>query len=426
MIKKYITWFLYPTIAVIIGAQITIARTGPLTSITRFFALPLVFLWMIEKLRTLRFRSPHPLLGLLYLFFGWTLLSVMWAPDSSLAMKYIVTPLPALFIGWVMWENALDDQSTRRILQSVVVAGWLIFAQLTYNALKHQDVYASRAGTFAMDPNSAAFYLALILPLAFYIGLDEKPYNKFVRFSNLIFPGACFVAIVITASRGGLVALGIAAIGTLFLVPVGFSRSDIRRPLTWAFSLAASLSALMILKIDIKAQVARLLSIATSAKTDQFTGRLPVWAATLHLLSHAPILGVGANGNRYFDVNAAIPISVGNIGLQTHNTPLEVITSYGIIGFFIFYFIFYQLGKEALKCNRIVKSTVATFIVTFLIGSLSLSSEENVYLWVIISAYALLVYVRPAPLEESTSENLRKIRMTSKRLVPVKANQYDS
>lgn len=401
-----------------IGAQITLARTGPLISLTRFVALPMVFLWFVEKIKIKRLRAPNPVLAIAFVFFGWTMLSLLWAPDVGLGLAYAKAPLSALFVGWVMWDLAVDAKTRRQICQAVVCAGWLIFAQLADNALKGNDVYTNRAGTATMDPNGAAFYLALILPIAFYIGILDEPYNKFIRFTNLIFPGACFVAIVITASRGGLVALMVAAAGTAFLIPYAFRMPNLRRPLTAAFSLAGVLTLIMMLKIDIKAQVARLLSIATSAKTDQLTGRIPVWKATLHILQHSPIFGVGADGTRYYDANAAIPISPGNVGLVTHNTPLETITCYGIIGFIIFNFLFIRINKDAIQKGYKEKVAILAFTFTFLIGSLSLSSEEAVYFWVITSAYAVVVYFQPMRIKEFNKEELKSKRLGTGRLTP--------
>ena len=192
-------------------------------------------------------------------------------------------------------------------------------------------------GTF-VNPDHLAFYLALAIPLAFALlwwvlerrGWRDRAESRLLMgFGALLVLATLLVALALTGSRGGLVAMAIAVAvqGALF------ARASGRR--LWALSGAAVLvggiAVLTWLSLD-EQGLQRLLETSRADLTESH--RLAVYGATAELWRGAPLFGVGLGAFR-----EALPLvrppELDREWWHAHSDILELLASTGLAGILI-------------------------------------------------------------------------------------------
>jgi putative inorganic carbon (HCO3(-)) transporter len=171
----------------------------------------------------------------------------------------------------------------------------------------------------------------MVVPLC--IGLALRARERFSR----VLGGTCFVlasvALLLTQSRGGLLAYVFILLLSAYLIPRRSAR------LRWiAAVLALSLSgALLAGRIFARLQGVDLYTEVT---------RLGIWAGAGLLFAGNPIMGVGY-GNFKIALTSAIAVPDGYM-LDAHNLYLELLAETGIIGFAAFAILIYA----GVRCAR--------------------------------------------------------------------------
>lgn len=241
-----------------------------------------------------------------------------------------------LYYAIVDWVRA--ERDLKAILQALLIStiavtifGFYQEAIGGYSSLYRalypiQDValeippWSGRVTSFLSHYNGLAAYLNMVLP--FCIGLAVWARDRFTRRLG----GTCFVlasvAILLTQSRGGLLAyVSILLVSAALLPPTRSAR------FRWAtavvlFSISSALVAGLIFK--------RL------AGVDSYTEitRLAIWAGAGMLFAGSPILGVGY-GNFKIALTNAITVPDGFM-LDAHNLYLELLAETGVAGFAAF------------------------------------------------------------------------------------------
>jgi putative inorganic carbon (HCO3(-)) transporter len=214
-------------------------------------------------------------------------------------------------------------------------------------ALKNPP-FEGRITSFLSHYNSLAGYLNMVIPFAVASALKAR--DEFTRVAGQI----CFVmasmAMVLTQSRGGLLAyVAVLVMSAYYLAP---DRKARRR---W---IAAILITCFVGGILIGLVFTRL------AGVDQFTEitRLGIWAgAGLIFLSH-PIAGIGY-GNFKTVLTETIRVPEGFM-LDAHNLYMELLAETGILGFFAFLVLAGTVMRRAIRMysqSRSVMDAVVSF-----------------------------------------------------------------
>jgi O-antigen ligase len=186
-------------------------------------------------------------------------------------------------------------------------------------ALKNPP-WAGRITSFLSHYNGLAAYLNMVVPLCIGLGLRARE-----RFSRVL-GWTCFafasVALLLTQSRGGLLAYVFILLLSAYLIPTSRTAR-----LRWmAAVLALSLSGVLLAgRIFARLQGVDLYTEVT---------RLGIWAGAGLLFAGNPIMGVGY-GNFKIALTSAIAVPDGYM-LDAHNLYLELLAETGIIGFAAF------------------------------------------------------------------------------------------
>jgi hypothetical protein len=154
-------------------------------------------------------QTPHLLMGLFVL---WAAITTIVTLDLDRSWRRIISYCQLFAQAWVVFQFTRSKKDWHRILQAYVLGSWLPLLGVLYNWRQGYILGDGRYTAFGYDPNDLAGTLALAVPIVWY---QMTRYNRW-RWWNKVFLVGAVLAILLTASRGGLVSLGIASIYPLW------------------------------------------------------------------------------------------------------------------------------------------------------------------------------------------------------------------
>jgi hypothetical protein len=213
----------------------------------------------------------------------------------------------------------------------------------------YEVVGASPFGSFVNRHNFAAVIeMAIAIPLAFIISGNLERDRKFLF---MVITGALGVALLMSGSRGGLVALGLMVVLLLLMVQKGKSRGKLALPKQ--LGLIAVLVLGLIGGMVFIGGDNTLTRVADTATQGDFsTNRLEIWGVTMEVIRENLPLGAGFGAFR----TAYAPFDPTS-GLQrveqAHNDYLQVVADGGIPGIAIGLLFLFLLVRTANGAVRI-------------------------------------------------------------------------
>lgn len=272
-----------------------------------------------------RFKAP-PRAGLYWaLFMLWTAASTAWAINPAASVKWLST-IATLFGLYIV---AVSVRVTGRELSRIcllAVAGGAIAACLVIIQFAGRITVEGRAslvaGNLNANPNDLAF--SLLLPFSLALGAVLSRGGLLKRTALGVALALTTVSILLTMSRGGLIALLATLLVYLF-------RAGVRRRM---------LAPILILAIPLFFLPNLFYQRLEEGRTNRGTGRYDIWLAGLEIVKRNPIIGVGlANFPvAYQKVSGYAHIFYPRKGYSrdAHNTYLLVCAEMGMIGFAFF------------------------------------------------------------------------------------------
>jgi len=288
---------------------------------------------MVYGLVSGRFQLP-PRAALYWgLFALWSCASSIWAIDPSRSMQWIPT-VAGLFALYIV---AVSFRVTRRELSRVVslaVAGGAVAASVVILQFASHITHVGStgrpegraslvAGNLESDPNYLSF--SLLLPFSLAVGgvLSEGSLRE--RTAQLIALGLTTTAILLTMSRGSLIALSATVLVYLF-------RFGMRKRILIVVLIAAIplffLPDLFYQRME-------------QASSDRGSARFDIWLAGLEIVKRYPVIGTGL---------ANFPVAYGDVAgyahvlphaahrhlRDAHNIYLHICAEMGVIGLAFF------------------------------------------------------------------------------------------
>jgi O-antigen ligase len=352
----------------------------------------------------------HPFFTyVLVLFIGWQALSLVWAEDQA---EYVdsLTRYPPNLLFFPIAYAALRTERHVRLIVTAMVAAAVISAVLGVAgpASDPAAVDVGRAQGLAGGANELAAALAagIVLCAGFAFMTWRSPLTR----PSMAFAAAmCGLAIFLSLSRGGLVALGAAAIAAVVFAGRWRGRALV----------AAGLVALT--AVGYFSQVASLPARERVLEVGGGTGRTDLWTVGWRMIEDRPVLGVGA-GN--FDV-ASIHYLLRPGSIESdefiitapkvaHNTLLEVFAESGVVGGGLFVAIvlasLYWMWRAAVIFERagardmeIIARSLLVATIGYLVAGLFISANYSKLLWLLLSlGPALYAVSRRRPASSST------------------------
>jgi putative inorganic carbon (hco3(-)) transporter len=295
-----------------------------------------VTFWSEKRLPS---RTPFDIPILLWLLAG--LLGIVAAPDHAKAMgiyrAYFVEAVAVFYIA----IDLLRDRAALRIFLTLAAIGISAMAigqivTFAYVAAHHQLQLGDAPAFLNTSANAVAMFLEP--PLAFAVGFAAFPWGARARWAAAIVVGLVSVAMILTLSRAGYLAMGALAIVLILSIASPRLRGRV----------IALLALLVLIVLEVPFINQRLLSISASAGL-----RSSIYSQALHMLLERPILGAGIDG---FPVRVAqFRPGTQTIELYPHDIWLTTWSEVGLLGVIVFAVIAFGLlwrGVRALHTTN--------------------------------------------------------------------------
>jgi probable O-glycosylation ligase (exosortase A-associated) len=239
--------------------------------------------------------------------------------------------------------------------------------------------------------NEFAVALAMVIPLLVFVW-RQTPARAFrVALGTVI--ALCYVAVITSWSRGGLLALvamtvllvwhsqrkGLAVL----LVVVGVGLAGVNLPQAWQ---------------------ARMQTLGNVEADQSFQGRQAAWANGLALAAAHPWVGAGFDG--WYRANASTTSTDGRLGsIDWHSAYIEMLAEHGIPGVFLWglllggtLFVMARLAIRARRAGEAWRADAASMVgvglIAYLVGGLTLGIATLELMFLLLAASFLLLTVR--------------------------------
>ena len=278
--------------------------------------------WVFTVIVTGEFRNPHPFHLAVYLFLLWNVISAFWSVDVDRTVDRIQTYLQLAVLVFILWDLYTTPAALKAGLQAYVLGAYVAIGSTVANYLAGAQESYLRYSATGFNANDLGLTLALGIPVAWYLALSECDSKKdqLLRLVNYAYLPAATLAILLTASRGSLVA----AIPGYFYVIASLPRLKL---LPRVFVFVALVGALFALQPLVpQATLQRLATTGTQIAEADLGGRVDIWAQGLAVFSEHPLFGIGSGAFR-----AAV-----KSGKTPHNSFISVLVDVGMIGLVLF------------------------------------------------------------------------------------------
>ncbi|MBF0522032.1 MAG: O-antigen ligase family protein [Candidatus Omnitrophica bacterium] len=310
------------------------------------------------------------------LFIIWSGVSILWSADMVSSIARVKTlALDLLFAYFLFSKVSLNGVKNPFLVYvwGCAVALGLLFLEY-YRGPSSMDVLEEGRFTAAnMNQNNLACVLAVGIALA-YILFKSYVTNKFGKVLLVGFILLASIGIFLTGSRAGALSVGSFYFILLFMERRSFfSRKGLLFIVVFMF-------AIFLLSVFVPQYLLNRVSEGQNAGT--FLLRVEIWKAGFEAWIKNPLFGVGSGAYAFSLDNPSL------YGRVAHNTFVSVLVETGIIGFFIYLFLWGGLVRKFL----LKSSQQSFFIILFLIWfpfafSLTLDyAKVTWFIWAILLA----------------------------------------
>jgi O-antigen ligase len=344
------------TVFVVVTFLSQIGGIGATVSVAKGAGAALVLAWVYNQLVGERRFAAAPLVlrfaivSSAFIVLG--VLSALWATDRHAALsatgRLAQGPLLVLVVA-----SIVRTPKALMTISIAFVAGAAVSAAAGMSGLTHPDqtiVSSGRLSGGIGDPNYLAAVLVPGIALSLFLALTirSKPMKVAIGLAGV----ASTAGVFLTESRGGLIALAVAAVGVIVVA------GSFRRQVILVLVVLGAFASCYLLLVAPPQSFHRI----TSFTSNGGTGRTDIWTVAAKTFEQHPFFGVGAGNFTVVEQSYAVDIDQNlpraDLVVQNHepvhNTYLHVASELGSVGLLLF------LGMLALAftaCWRAIKAT---------------------------------------------------------------------
>lgn len=359
--------------------QFTVQIFTKSDNFTKYAGILLVIVFLVMYRFRINFSTPSS--KMLFLFFLYTsileMIRYLYAEpyDQRLIFSTAFQHYQLFGLYLVFIEVTKDKRVVYMVFDIFIITNILKAIIISFNIdflLRADAAAGGRLGVLGENLNQTA----ILLSLTFFIILTRILNNRGVDAKlvmNFLSLGLLITAIVLTGSRGGAMVL---IIGTVLILLSHFNTQQI-------FKYIVITSAIVYFAFTVISEsilLDRIMQVFVEGETGM---RLELAKASFALIKSNFWFGVGTH---YPEILGDF---IGKVKIQTHNTYLQLLLSFGILGFVLFMlgvvFLFRELYKN--QTNLIGSTSLIIFIAylfTFGTGGL----VTNKILWVFYAIFA--------------------------------------
>lgn len=359
----------------------------------------------IER-RRIAIRPPAATLVLLGAFALWAIASLLWSQDQEKTSVYASTVVQLLLLAAIVWQLCRTSRERLLMLQAYVVGAWAALGSALWNLINGREAVFGRYSATGTDPNDFALMVVLAVPMAWEVA--SRGTHRAAALNFLFLPAAV-VAVVISGSRGGALALAVA----MLVVPLGYrSLSAKRRHVLHAIGVGGLATLPFVwqqVSSAVSQNIERLMHTASDAVSGSLNARDEIWTIAIDIFGGSPVLGVGGGA-----FPTALEAASG-MAEAAHNTLLSVGTELGVVGLCIFAAAIIATAAPLLASNSSKALPSLLLLLTWLVGTFALTWEVRKPTWIVL---LLVAAYRPVLLSRLSGER-------SARADPLEAGTYE-
>jgi O-antigen ligase len=345
----------------------------PLGNIARVLALALLLCIVPAVIQAGHVRSLPALHWLALALYCWFALTFVWSIDPQTTASHLRGYFQEMMIVWFVWELAESPRDLRNLLRCYV-AGSSVLALLTITNFVSADAAGQiRFVAEGQDPNDVARFLDLGFPLgALLLSAEERWPGKLLALGYLPLG---LIGVLLTASRGGLIAATVALAGCAFVLVRSRSRA------ASAAALFLPLLLLVMWGVIPQGTIDRLATIPQQLAGGDLNQRLNIWAAGWQAFVHAPFAGSGAG--TFVSAAGLAPIDTA------HNTALAIAVEGGVVALLLASGIVAAVVVSLLAVRGSARMALGTAFAVWLVTSLVATVQENRTTWLLLGMIAV-------------------------------------
>lgn len=369
-----IAWGLLLVFVFAIPWQYALDFGPPFGNVARVFGLLALLAAMPGLLETIRPRRLGALQWLALAYLCWWCCTAAWSIDPWNSMGRLPGYAQELMVVWLIWELGETANDLRVLLRCYVGGSWILALISVGAFLLAEGTEQARFFGVGQDPNDAARFLDLALPVAGLLFISERHWvNKLMALGYL--PLGLF-AVVLTASRGGFVAALVAVAGCAVLL----LRHTPRRSRAWLLSLPA-VTLMMLAAVPWQTWV-RIWSIGDQLNGGDLNQRWSIWRAGWIAFCQAPVAGWGAGS--FVSATGLAPEDTA------HNTLLSIAVEGGVAACLLAAAILLAVTLAVWRTRGALRVGLATALLVWLATSLVATVEQSRTTWLLfaLSAFA--------------------------------------
>jgi O-antigen ligase len=372
---RKIAWVLLLLFAFAIPWEYSLDLGEPLGNVARILGIVLLLAAVPAVLQTGRVRTWAPMQWMVLALFLWFCLSFLWTIDTAATLVKIRAFFQEMMIVWLAWEFAETPADLRALLRAYVAGAWVLAALTLVNAGSAEAMAAGqiRFAAYGQDPNDVARFLDLGFPFACLLARTESRWPA--RLLGVGYLPLGLLAVLLTASRGGFLAVLVALPGCLLLL----TRARERAVLLGLFGLPAIAAAAWIAMPG--AVLDRLATIPAQLAGGDLNQRLNIWSAGWHAFRLAPLLGSGAG--TFVNAAGLAPVDTA------HNTALSIAVSGGLCGLCLATCVVALAVRAVLATDGAVRVALATALLVWMVTAMVATVEESRTTWLLMALVAV-------------------------------------
>jgi O-antigen ligase len=352
-------------------------------TISRVVGIPAFGLALLAILESGTLRTLATPLMIMVTFLLWGGATYFWSFDPGSTLLSIYTFLQLFMMVWLIWEFAQSRKQQLLLLRAYILGSIVSSVATLIGFYNNTGLWNGRYSGLNFNPGDLAFILVLAIPISLYLMVQET--RKLFVWIDGCATVLAFCAIILTASRGSLVA----CLPTVLMFPFLFPKLKLgRNLLILAFVALAGIGAWLYMP---ESSWSRLSTIGSEISQGTLNERTMIWQIGWQVFGQAPFQGVGAGAYAptvEHTLGLASDVRGADAGapvarLVAHNTFFSILVEQGVIGFGLFFLLLLTMVFSTWKLPRVDRIFWLCILLTWTVGSLDLSWEQRKPTWFI-------------------------------------------
>jgi O-antigen ligase len=355
---------------------VAVAGVGSMSRLVGFAAFVIVVLSLVSRDR-IRVRPPSLFLVVAALFVSWSAVTFFWSIAPSVTLVRINTYAQLAVLAWLVHQVVRDDRDLDFLWQAFVLGAYVMIGAGIAAFLGGERTGYRDVGGF--NPNGFSIMAALAIPMAW--GLTLRRSHGWLHMVNLVYPLFAIAAVVLAASRGGL----LTALVALVIIPMTMGHLRLLPRVVVALALAGLVwvaAALVPTTFpELQRNIDRLAETDTELAGGTLTGRTVIWSAGIDVLRTSPLVGVGAGG-----FGSAMQPILGSVR-GAHNAFITVVVETGLVGL-SFFALLLVVALVGIIVNPTRRLEHLVLFGALIVAMMPTNSANDKFAWFILSAFA--------------------------------------